>query len=253
MTAMTMTAADAGAIPKIGHDEAMVLAETEFARMVDLLRQLRSDEWQRPTACELWDIRAMGAHVLGMAEAQASLRQFAHDFRAASKRSGGPMIDAMTSTQVRERAELTPAEVVDRLANVAPRAVRARRRYPALVRWGVRLRQDPPFDDKRWQLGYLVDTVFTRDTWIHRLDICRATGREMVLTPDHDGRLVADVVAEWAHRHGEPFILSLTGPAGGVWRAGDGGEPIELDALDFCWTLAGRASGAGLLSTRVPF
>jgi hypothetical protein len=46
----------------------------------------------------------MATHVLGMAEAQASFRQFAHDFRAASKRTGGKMIDAMTATQVRERS-----------------------------------------------------------------------------------------------------------------------------------------------------
>jgi uncharacterized protein (TIGR03083 family) len=252
MTA-TMTAAPARVIPGIGHDEAMGLAETEFTRMVELLRQLRSEEWRLQTVCEQWDVRAMVAHVLGMAEAQASLRQFAHDFRAASKRSSGPMIDALTATQVRERAELAPAELVDRLAAVAPRAVRSRRRTPAVVRWAVRMKQDPPFDRERWQFGYLVDTVFTRDTWIHRLDISRATGREMVLTPDHDGRLVAGVAAEWAHRHGRPFSLALRGPAGGAWCAGDGGEQLELDALDFCWTLSGRAPGAGLLATPVPF
>ncbi|HEY6377895.1 MAG TPA: hypothetical protein VI316_01820, partial [Candidatus Dormibacteraeota bacterium] len=109
------------------------------------------------------------------------------------------------------------------------------------------------FDSERWQLGYLVDTVFTRDTWIHRLDISRATGREMVLTPDHDGRLVAGVAAEWARRHGRPFSLSLTGPAGGAWCVGDGGDPLELDALDFCSALSGRAPGSGLLATPVPF
>jgi hypothetical protein len=27
----------------------------------------------------------------------------------------------------------------------------------------------------------------------------------MHLTPQHDGRLVADIVAEWASIHGEPF------------------------------------------------
>jgi hypothetical protein len=41
---------------------------------------------------------------------------------------------------------------------------------------------------------------FTRDVWCHRIDICHATGRPMDLKPDHDGRLVADIVAEWAGR-----------------------------------------------------
>jgi uncharacterized protein (TIGR03083 family) len=240
-------------VPRLGHDEAMFLAETEFARMVELLRQLRSEEWQQPTICALWDVRAMAAHVLGMAEAQASFRQFVHDLRSARKRSSGPMIDAMNATQVRERAELSPAELVDRLASVAPRAVKARRRTPALMRWIVRMKQEPPFDAERWQYGYLVDTIFTRDTWIHRIDLARATGRDMNPTPEHDGRLAFDVVAEWARRHGRPCTVTLTGPAGGQWRAGNGGEQIELDALDFCWTVAGRTTGTGLLATMVPF
>jgi uncharacterized protein (TIGR03083 family) len=250
---MTTTMADAATIPKIGHGEAMVLAETEFARTLSVLRQLDGDQWHEQTVCPLWDVRAMVAHMLGMAEAQASIRQFARDFRAARKRTGGLMIDAMTAAQVRDRAGLTPAQLTDRLAEAAPRAVRARRRTPALARWAIRVKQDPPFDAHRWEFGYLVDIIFTRDTWMHRLDICRATGHDMVLTPGHDGRLVTDVTAEWARLHDQPFSLTLTGPAGGQWSQGSNGEHLELDALEFCWILAGRAPGAGLLATKVPF
>jgi uncharacterized protein (TIGR03083 family) len=250
---MMTTAAPVATVSKIEHAEAMTLAATEFDRMIDLIGRLTAEQWQQPTVCDLWDVRAMVAHVVGMAEAQASMRQFLHDFRAASRRSGGAMIDALTATQVRERKDLTTAELVDRLTGAAPRAVRARRRTPALARWAIRLKQDPPFDQTRWRYGYLVDIIFTRDTWMHRLDVCRATGSEMVLTPDHDGRIVADVVAEWARQHGQPFTLTLQGPAGGRWHAGTGGETLTLDALDFCWTLAGRAPATGLLAVNVPF
>ena len=180
----------------LGHKEAMSLAETEFARVLDQLHGLSEDDWRQPTACDLWDVRAMGSHVLGMAEAQASIRQFAHDYRSASKRSSGKMIDAMTATQVAERASMTPEEIVSRLAVVAPKAIRARRRTPALVRHAVRMKTDPPFEAEKWRFGYLVDKIFTRDTWMHRLDISRATGAPMVLTASHDGRLVDDVVDE---------------------------------------------------------
>ena len=115
------------------------------------------------------------------------------------------------------------------------------------------MKQDPPFEAERWRFGYLVDTIFTRDTWLHRLDISRATGRDMQLSADHDGRLVADVVAEWARRHGQAFTLTLTGPAGGRWHVGAGGETLELDALDFCWSVGSRQQGSGLLATVVPF
>jgi hypothetical protein len=139
------------------------------------------------------------------------------------------------------------------LASVAPKAVRARRRTPGLVRHLVRMKQDPPFDTERWRFGYLVDKVFTRDTWMHRLDISRATGRTMELTAAHDGRLVDDVVAEWGQRHRQAFSLTLSGIAGGEWRVGDRGEHLELDALDFCLTVGSRRPGTGLLATEVPF
>lgn len=235
------------------HGEAMGLAETELARMVAQLDSLSPEDWARPTVCELWDIRALASHVLGMVEAQASFRQFAHDYRAAGKRTGGKMIDAMTATQVAERSSMTPAAIIERLAAVAPKAVKARRRSPAPMRWAVRMKQDPPFDAEGWRFGYLVDTIFTRGTWLHRLDISRATGRDMVLSADHDGRLIGDVVAEWARRHGQPFSLTLTGPAGGCWHVGADGESLELDALDFCWAVGSRRQASGLLATMVPF
>jgi hypothetical protein len=56
---------------------------------------------------------------------------------------------------------------------------------------------------------------FAHDTWMHRLDISRATGRLMELTAGHDGRLVAGVVTDWARRHSQPFTRTLTGTAGG--------------------------------------
>ncbi|HVA07970.1 MAG TPA: maleylpyruvate isomerase family mycothiol-dependent enzyme [Acidimicrobiales bacterium] len=237
----------------LGHAEAMGLAETEFARMIEQLRSLTAEDWRQPTTCELWDVRAMASHVLGMAEAQASMRQFAHDFRAASRRSGGKMIDAMTATQVADRASMSPEAIVSRLAAVAPKAIKARRRTPAPIRHIVRMKQDPPFETERWRFGYLVDKIFTRDTWMHRLDISRATGKAMLLTPAHDGRLVDDVVAEWGQRHGQAFSLTLTGTAGGQWHVGDQGEQLALDALEFCLTVGSRQPGTGLLATQVPF
>jgi uncharacterized protein (TIGR03083 family) len=237
----------------VGHKAAMGLAATEFTRMVEQLGTLSAQDWGQATACQLWDVRAMASHVLGMAEAQASMRQFLHDYRVASKRSGGKMIDAMTAAQVAERASMTPETIVSRLAVVAPKAVAARRRTPALARHLVRMKQDPPFEAERWRYGYLVDTIFTRDTWMHRLDISRATGTDMVLTAPHDGRLIADVVNEWGRRHRRAFSLTLTGPAGGAWRVGEPGEHLELDALDFCLTVGSRRPGTGLLATEVPF
>ena len=98
--------------------------------------------------------------------------------------------------------------------------------------------------------------ILTRDPWLHRTDIAAATGRELELTADHDGVIVADVVAEWADRHGKDFTLTLTGPAGGQWAVGVNGPIITVDAVEFCRVLSGRSGPVGLdelLSTEVPF
>jgi len=109
-----------------------------------------------------------------------------------------------------------------------------------------------PGRPETWRLGYLLDTILTRDPWMHRVHIARATGRDLMLTADHDGRIVADVVADWARRHGQPFTRILTGPAGGEFTAG-AGERITIDAVVFCRAISGRAPSSGLLSQEVPF
>jgi hypothetical protein len=75
----------------------------------------------------------------------------------------------------------------------------------------------------------------------------------VLLTPDHDGRIVADVVAEWAAAHRRPYRLTLAGPAGGTWSTGEDGASLALDAVEFCRTVSGRAPGTGLLAHAVPF
>jgi uncharacterized protein (TIGR03083 family) len=249
---MISTATRVEDIPALSRSEAMAFASHEFDRWLDLLRGLTPEEWSVPTECEPWDVQAMTCHLLGATESHASLREMAHQMRAYRGAKGEPMIDAMTSLQIRDRADLTPEQIVVRFERAAPRSVRARRRMPGLVR-RMPMKVDPPFNKDGWRLGYLMDVIYNRDAWMHRVDISRAIGREMVLTSDHDGRLVADVAAEWARRHGKPVSFTLTGPAGGSFVAGERGEDLELDAVEFCRILSGRAQGAGLLSTEVPF
>jgi uncharacterized protein (TIGR03083 family) len=254
---MTASTIDVAGIPPADHGEAMALAEVAYARFLDLVRRFEPSDWTKPTDCTEWDVRALVGHNLGIFEAAASVREMARQQIKAmrrAKREGIPLIDAMTALEVEERAALTTTELVDRLARTIPKAIAGRKRTPSFLRTKVRMDLG---DGQKRPLGYLIDTVFTRDAWMHRIDLARATGRDLVLTPDHDGRLVAGVVADWAVNHGRPFHLVLTGPAGGTYVAGDqtGAETEhhELDAVEFCRTLAGRAPGAGLLSTEVMF
>jgi len=247
---------DVSDIEPLDHHTAMELQATELDRTLNLLRSLGPDDWTARTACPDWDVREMYLHVLGACEAGASMKENVHQMRTARKhrkQHGGPLEAALSNVQVRERRELTAGELVDRLTEIAPVTVRKRTSTPAPMR-RMKLAIDGPVVEK-WTLGYLIDTIYLRDTWMHRVDTADATDHELVLTADHEGRIVADVVAEWASRHGRPFDLTLTGPAGGHYVAVGVGEPevIELDAVDFCRTLAGRRDGTGLLTTIVPF
>jgi uncharacterized protein (TIGR03083 family) len=247
------TVRSAPRLPVLDSERAMPLAAEEYARFGALLRALEPADWSRATDCPEWDVRAIAGHVLGMAEMASTLRASIAQNAAASRAGGG--IDALTALQVRRNAGLTPAEVVDRFAAVAPRAVRGRRRLGRVLRrLAVPEEQVVGGRPERWTLGFLLDVILTRDTWMHRVDIGRAAGRELLLTPEHDGVLVADVVAEWASRHGRPYRLRLTGPAGGEWSSGERPEEeLELDAVEFCRVLSGRGHGSGLLAQPVPF
>ncbi len=90
-------------------------------------------------------------------------------------------------------------QITERLTAVAPRTVRGRTRTPAAVRNHARLAVDGPVHET-WKLGYLIDTIYLRDLWMHRIDAVRALGRPPELSADHDGRITADIVAEWARR-----------------------------------------------------
>ena len=238
---------------RIQRGEARALAEEEFVRFADVVDSLTPDEWARPTDCTGWDVRTIALHVLGSADAQASLKEFAHQFRR-----GMPLnkqidshhwVDGLNELQIRERARLSNDELADQLRAVGPKAVEGRWRTPVPARY-LPVPFGPPIG---WApLKYLLDVGFTRDVWVHRIDIHTAIDRPMDLTADHDGRLVADIVAEWASIHGQPFELVLEGAAGGKFAQGVDGERVELDAVDFVRTLSGRLAGSGVLSNPLP-
>jgi uncharacterized protein (TIGR03083 family) len=232
---------------------AMRLAAAEYQRFIEVLAALSPDDWSKPTECAGWDVRAMAAHALGMAEMAASIREQRRQVKTATKR-GGVFIDALTGVQVEERQDMTPAQILARFHRVAPKASRGRRLTPGLIRRRTMPQLQVVGDhEEPWAIGYLIDVILTRDPWMHRIDISRATGALPVLTPEHDGVLVDDVVREWAQRHGQPFVLNLAGPAGGSWTIGNGAEGLDLDAVQFCRTVSGRTAGDGLLTTQVPF
>lgn len=240
-------------IPPLERREAEVLAAEEYGRFEALLTSLGPSDWEAPTECPPWTVRDMATHVLAACEAIGSFREMIHQVRAA-RRIDGIQIDAINQVQIDERRALTREDILQAFPIAASRSIRGRKRLPAFVRRHRQTAEFAPDHSEPWTLAYLYDVIYTRDTWMHRIDIARATGRPIELSAAHDGRIVADLVADWARRHGGPVALTLTGPAGGRFDMGTGGPDIKVDAVTFGRNISGRdAPPDGLLSIRTPF
>jgi uncharacterized protein (TIGR03083 family) len=253
---MTATAIDIGKVPPITHEEAFALAREAYARFARVLAETEDSQWSYPTDCTGWSVRDMAGHMLGAMRSAASFREFVRQQLEVARRArkdGLLAVDHMTALQIELTADLSAPELVAETLALVEKAARGRHRIPAPMRRWASFPAVMGDISERWTLGYLVDVILTRDAWMHRVDLSRALGAEVAVDAEHDGRIVADVVAEWARRHGQPFTLQLTGPAGGSFEAAGGGPLLELDAVEFCRTVSGRRPGSGLLATAVPF
>lgn len=251
MTAIPMTSdqqyvQSARTIPGLRHDEAGQLATVEADRLLALVQSLVGADWSQPTDCTAWTVRDIVAHLAGAVSSQASWAEFKRQNMANPyMKEAAVKIDAINRRQVEDRAEATVEQLVAEFKENAPKAIRTRQRLPWLVRQ-LRLPMGPPLGFT--SVGYLMDTIVTRDQWMHRHDIALATGREMIVTPEHDGRLLALVIRDLARKI-EPQLqnrtidLLLIGQAGSHFRFGAGNHVdavIEMDVPTFNRLASGR-------------
>jgi len=242
-------------IPRIDHDEAMAITAEENLRFRHAIDTIGADDWRNPTDCTRWDVRDVVVHVVASAEAQASLIEFGRQLwrgRNLTAQIGGVhWVDGLNEGQLRARTHLTPDDLPALWTSTAHRALKARKAMPRPVRKLPILHLAP----KVWKpLGYLFDIGFTRDVWMHRIDLARALHRQFPATADHDRRIVADIVAEWSTTHTDPFTLKLSGPAGGTYGRTSSamGNVVEMDAIDCCRILSGRGTPTGVLHHPLP-
>jgi uncharacterized protein (TIGR03083 family) len=257
-------------IPPLNHQEAGLMARVELERFIALLETLSADDWLKPTYCTLWNVRQMVSHQAGAYAGYAGAAEFKRQWNPPPKpKSGQMVIDAVNDLQVADRAQATPAELIAELRQVGPKAIANRQSIPAAIR-GLRFHWASfnyawrPFDmvrALRWPYGptfvsfshseqalqglirldYVTDLLYTRDTWMHRMDICLATGREMVLTDEHDGRMMALVMRDLAEQlkdvlKEKSVAYDIPGPGGGCWQIGPASTPdaiIHMDLLYF--------------------
>lgn len=255
---MTTTTIDITSVEPIGHREGCDLAEADYAKFASLLERLRPDDWTAQTDCPGWSVRDMAGHVVGAMRSAASIRELLRQQKQIKRRAkadGGNEVDHMTALQIELTAGLSVEELVRECRDLVGPAAKGRLRTPAPMRRFVKIPVVMGPIDEVWTLGHLLDVILTRDTFMHRIDISRATGADADIDGEHDARIIAAIVADWSERHGRPFDLHLTGPGGGRYvspAVGDR-EQISIDAVEFCRTVSGREAGTGLLAVPVPF
>lgn len=232
------------AIPYVSADEAFALLTNEFERFSQLLEKLKPEDWHKPTACTAWNVKDMLAHQAGGYASGSSYREMIRQYSARAKPGQLPE-DAVNDLQVGERKDKSPAEIVAELRHIAPKAMH---------NWAygfrlVKLISIPHPVSGSLSLRHLMWVIHSRDTWMHRLDICRATGKLFEQTAEHDGRIAAlvmlDVARQLQKKVGDnAIVFELTGIAGGTWQVGSGTEiaRLRMDVLDFNIFVSGRFS-----------
>jgi uncharacterized protein (TIGR03083 family) len=224
--------------------ERVQLAQTETDRWIRIVDEFSLEDWEGSSGCEGWTVADLVRHLIGQAEQLSSFRAAFRQSRAGKKLTRGrALIDGITEHQVASRAHVPPTQLTTDLGSALTRATKARGKWPQTsTRLGMMIEVPRPSEivKERWTFAYM-SQVMTRDLWMHRVDLDTAGVRLLELTPEHDGRILTDVVTDWARRHGGPFDLTLTGPAGGHWRVPGDGPTVEQDAVQFCQGLFGRA------------
>ena len=233
-------------IPKLTHAEARELAEKEYERVLSLLQMLEGDDWQQPTYCTEWNVREMVAHLAGAVTQWSSFAQFRrHSMQNPYLKEFDEPIDGINKLHVVERAHKAPAELVAEFRQNGPKAIENRQKLP----WPVRKIVHLPFPHLgRKSLEYLADTICPRDQWMHRYDICFATGKKMAVNAAHDGRIVAlvmrDINAKLKKQLSERnIVLRLKGAHSADYQFGDKATldcEIEMAFFDFNLLASGR-------------
>jgi uncharacterized protein (TIGR03083 family) len=234
-------------IPKLTHREAGRLSQTEYERVVALLEQLEGSDWERPTYCTEWNVRQMTAHLAGAVTGSTSLVEFLRqNIQHPYAKAAG--IDGTNRLQIEERANKTTAELVAEFRQNGQIAIHKRQK----LAWPLRKIHAPMGVLGFTSFEYLLDTIYPRDEWMHRYDICAATGKQMVVTAEHDGRIVALVLRDAARKlkaglAQRTVAVRLVGEAGGEYlfgRSFSADCTLEMDVFDFNLRASGRIKAA---------
>lgn len=241
-------------IPAQTREQAGERAWEELGRFLAVVESLEGDDWRQPTDCTEWSVRDITAHAAGSAAAYARFSEFLRQIPLNPyARQADIPVDGINRRQLEDRAGRSPGELIAEFREAAPKAIRTRQGLPGILK-AIRTDLGPPRG--RAPLRYLLEIIYTRDMWMHRHDICRATGRPFEQTAEHEGRLSTLVMRDVDEAlrgslGGRAIRFDLRGAAGGVYLVGPGAEPdavVEMDVMAFHRLASGRLAADDALA-----
>lgn len=233
-------------IPDLTKAEALEVSLIEVQRVVELLEQLEDDDWNQPTDCTEWTVRDIAAHLSGACAGWSTWKHFRRQYLFNPyTRKGEDRIHGINRCEVADRADFSTEEIIAEMREYGPKAVRMRQRIPGFIR---HLEMPLPPLGKA-PIHYLLDTIYPRDQWMHRADICRAAGKQMIFTKEYDERVTDLVMLDIAKRLEKKIAgtvdLMITGGVEKTYRFGDKSSAdagIVLDLLELNRLASQRAT-----------
>ena len=218
------------------------------AELIALLRGLAPGDWQRPTACALWSVKDIVAHLL-----DDDLRRLSSDRDGVPPAEDGPgdyaslvaWINRMNAQWVAAARRLSPRVLVDLLELTGPQVVELfRSRDPfAPAHWAVAWAGET--ESQHW---FDVGRDYT-ERWLHQQQIREAVGAPRLTGAEWLGpvlelfvRAVPVALRGVVRAPGTAVHLAVAGEAGGDWtvRRGEAG-----------WELFAGAASAAAASVRL--
>ena len=193
------------------------------AELIHLLRSLAPDDWNRPTACSLWSVRDIAAHLLDDDLRRLSFHRDLQPPPGSGPVSGAELValvNRMNAEWVAVARRMSPRVIVDLLEVTGP--------------WVVELfRGTDPFAPGFWGVTWAGEQTSPHwfdvgrdytERWLHQQQIRDAVGATSLTTRewlhpvlDLFVRALPFAYRDTAAQPGTAIVVDIEGAAGGEW------------------------------------
>lgn len=198
------------------------LFKTLDGKLLELLRSLAIDEWQRPTIVPKWNVRQIVAHLLDTALRRLSFGRDGgtHSGPALSDREVADLVNRLNAAGVEAYGRLSPSVLITLTAAIIPQL----HEY---------LESLEPFAPATFPVSWAGETESAvwfdiarelTERWHHQQQIRLAVDRPGIMTPELYGPVLECFMRGLPHayrevpaRAGSVVEVTVTGECGGTW------------------------------------